>query len=163
MIELKRIINQFKEPIYKDDLKRVLLYCFLNTLLFSILAGAIQYFANITLGFLEFSILIYMIAYMIGKELKDKVFTYHILYSVLGVVFFIVGYFIYHFTIILFSFKNLSVTLQFFFSNIGLSITVFKIFNLNLYLGIGIFYNIIDILVIVFSILTVWRMSTYRK
>ena len=132
---MRRIINQFKEPIYKDDLKRAILYGFLSTLLFGTLAGALQYFANITLG-LEFGILIYMIAYMIGREFRDRIYTYHILYSVLGVVFFILGYFIYHFTIVLFSFKSLSVALQFFFSNFGLSITVFKIFNLNFYLGI---------------------------
>ena len=95
---LRRIINQFKETIYKDDLKNVLIYCFISAVLFGTLAGALQYFANLTLG-LGFGILIYFIAYMIGKELRDRVFTYHILYSVLGVVFFFIGYIIYNINI----------------------------------------------------------------
>ena len=58
---LRRIINQFKQPIYKDDLNNVLLYCFVNAVMFGVLAGALQYFANLTLG-LGFSILVYFIA-----------------------------------------------------------------------------------------------------
>ena len=115
---LRRIINQFKEPIYKDDLNNVLLYCFINSVLFGALAGALQYFANITLG-LGFGILVYFIAYMIGRELRDRVFTYHILYSILGVAFFFIGYIFYNISYLTFVTRDLMISLEFVFSSNG--------------------------------------------
>ena len=155
---MRRLINQFKEPIYKDDLKRVLLYCAISSALFGVLAGALQFFAIMTAG-LGFSIVIYMIAYMIGKELRDRVFTYHILYSVLGVIFFFVGCYFY------------SVSLEAFFSRDLLNAFSFEAYicnvlgflNFKSYSGLGIINNILDIIIMCFCVATIWKMSTYRK
>ena len=158
---LRRIINQFKQPIYKDDLNNVLLYCFVNALMFGVLAGALQYFANLTLG-LGFSILVYFIAYMIGRELRDRVFTYHILYSVLGIIFFLIGYVFYNISYLTFVTRNLAFSLELIFSN-GFIMLIFPFLDLRTYVGTGILNNLIDIIVMIFSIMTIWRMSTYRK
>ena len=158
---LRKIINQFKQPLYKDDLKNVLLYCLINAILFGVLAGALQYFANITIG-IGFSILVYFIAYMIGRELRDRVFTYHILYSVLGIAFFFIGYVFYNISYLTFVTRNLSFSLELIFSN-GFITYLFPFLNLKTYVGINIMNNLIDIFIIVFSGITIWRMSTYRK
>ena len=158
---LRRIINQFKESIYKDDLKNVLIYCFISAVLFGTLAGALQYFANLTLG-IGFGILIYFIAYMIGKELRDRVFTYHILYSVLGIVFFFIGYIIYNISYLTFVTRDLMFSIELVFSNRFL-LLLFPFLDLKTYTGTNILYNVFDIIIIVFSISTIWKMSTYRK
>lgn len=159
---MRRLINQFKEPIYKDDLKRVLLYCSISAVLFGVLAGALQYFANITMG-LGFSIVIYLIAYMIGRELRDRVFTYHILYSVLGVLFFILGYIIYNASFYAFIVKDVLFGIKMVFSFEGLIFNVFRFLNPLTYIGDAILNNILDLIIIIFCVMTVWRMSTYRK
>ena len=159
---MRRLINQFKEPIYKDDLKRVLIYCSISAVLFGVLAGALQYFANITMG-LGFSIVIYMIAYMIGKELRDRVFTYHILYSVLGVIFFILGYLIYNVSFYAFLSRSVILALQIVFSFEGLFYIAFSFLNPLTYIKDNIINNILDLIIMIFCIMTVWRMSTYRK
>ncbi len=159
---MRRIINQFKQPIYKDDLKNVLLYCFINALLFGVLAGALQYFANITIG-IGFSILVYLIAYMIGRELRDRVFTYHILYSVLGVVFFFIGYIIYNISYLTFALRDLEFSLRLMFSSNAFIGIVFPFLDIRTYYGANIFNNIIDIIIIIFSVMTLWNMSCYRK
>ena len=127
---MRKIINQFKEPIYKDDLKRVLLYCTISALLFGTLAGALQYLAMTALQ-ITTSIVIYLIAYMIGKELRDRVFTYHILYSVLGVLFFFLGYFTYCISYLLFIYKDISFALTYLFSYGGLINFVFGFLNFS--------------------------------
>ena len=158
---LRRIINQFKQPIYKDDLKNVLMYCLISAVLFGALAGALQYFANITLG-LGFGILIYFIAYMTGRELRDRVFTYHILYSVLGIVFFFMGYIIYNISYFTFVTRDLIFSLKLVFSN-GAMLLLFPFLDLRTYSGMNVLYNVLDVIIIIFSITTIWRMSTYRK
>ena len=155
---MRKLLNQFKEPIYKDDLKRVLTYCGISAVLFGALAGALQYLAIITLN-ITTAIVIYLIAYMIGKELRDRVFTYHILYSVLGVLFFFLGYLIYYVSFASFIYKDILFALTYVFSPSGL---------LNLDFGFvdfktDIIGSILDILILIFCIMTIWRMSTYRK
>ena len=155
---MRRLINQFKEPIYKDDLKRVLLYCGLSSVLFGALAGALQFLAFTTIG-IGFSIVIYMIAFMIGKELRDKVFTYHILYSVLGVAFFFIGCYFYSVSLEMFIYKDFLGSLSFssFINN------VFSFFNYKNYLNGNAFNCVLDLIIMIFCVMTVWKMSRFRK
>ena len=159
---MRKLINQFKEPIYKDDLKRVLIYGSISAVLFGVLAGALQYFAVISLGTM-FSIAIYLIAYMVGKELRDRVFTYHILYSVLGVLFFFVGCLFYNASFTAFISGDILLGIVSGLSFDGLISFVFSFLNFKTYVGTGIVNNILDILIMFFCVMTVWRMSTYRK
>jgi hypothetical protein len=159
---MRRIINMFKEPIYKDDLLKVLKYGFINMLLFSIFAGAIQFFFNIYLG-IGVGILIYLIAYMMGKSVKDNIFGYHILYPLILTIMFLIGIIIYNITLCSFLAHNISFGFEYVLSWGGLSYIVFPYFNFKTYLGIDILYNIIDILILIFSISTIWRFLEMRK
>lgn len=159
---MRRLINLFKEPIYKDDLKRVLIYGSIAMLLFGILAGALQFFANMYLG-IGFGLLIYLIAYMVGKEIKERIFTYHILYSVLAVVFFLIGYIIYNISYYVFVIRDLSFAIHYVLSWGGMKYLVFGFLNFQTYVGADIIYNILDLLIMIMCILTVWRMPMYKK
>lgn len=159
---MRRIINMFKEPIYKDDLLKVLKYGFINMLLFSIFAGAIQFFLNAYLG-IGFGILIYLIAYMMGKNVKDNIFGYHILYPIILTFMFLIGLVIYSVTLYSFIVHNISFGFKYVLSWGGLSYIVFPYLNFKTYVGIDIFYNIIDILILIFSISTIWRFLEMRK
>lgn len=97
----------FKEPIYKDDLLKVIKYGLINMLLFSIFAGAIQFFFNVYLG-IGFGVLIYLIAYMMGKNVKDNIFGYHILYPIILTFMFLIGLIIYSITLYSFVVHNVS-------------------------------------------------------
>lgn len=159
---MRRLINLFKEPIYKDDLKRVLIYGSIAMLLFGILAGALQFFANMYLG-IGFGLLIYLIAYMVGKEIKERIFTYHILYSVLAVVFFLIGYIIYNISYYVFVIRDLSFAIHYVLSWGGMKYLVFGFLNFQTYVGADVIYNILDLLIMIMCILTVWRMPMYKK
>jgi hypothetical protein len=160
---MRRLVNQFKEKIYKDDLKNCILYGLLNMLLFSILAGAVQFFANAYLG-IGFGLLVYLIAYMIGKEVRDRIYSYHILYSILSVVFFVIGYFIYNISYYAFLTHNVLLALQTIFSANGMINIVFSFLNYRTYLiPMAALYNVLDILIIVFSIITAYRLPQSRK
>ena len=159
---MRRIINLFKEPIYKDDLKQVLMYGAINMSLFGALAGALQFFANMYLG-IGFGLLIYLMAYMIGKEIRDRIYTYHILYSLLAVVFFLVGYVIYNISYYFFVVRDISFAISYVLSWGGIKYLLFGFLNFETYVGIDIFYNILDILIMIFCVSTVWRMPLARK
>lgn len=154
---MRKLRNLLKEPIYKDDLKNVLLYGALNMVLFSVLAGALQFFANVYLG-IGFSLLLYLIAYMIGKEIKERTYNYHILYSVLSTVFFMVGYIIYYISLYSFVTHSLSGGFQLIFSSGGFMYIVFPYLSFKTYVGANIVYNVLDILIMVFCILTAWNL-----
>lgn len=159
---MRRIINMFKEPIYKDDLLKVLKYGFLNMLVFSIFAGAIQFFLNVYVG-ISFGLLIYLIAYMMGKTVKDNIFSYHILYPIILTVMFLIGIIIYSITLYSFVVHNVSFGIRYVLSWPGLCYIVFPYLNIKTYIGIDILYNIIDLLIVAFSIGTIWRFLEMRK
>ena len=159
---MRRLINLFKEPIYKDDLKRALLYGSINMLLFGVLAGALQFFANAYIG-IGFSLLVYLIAYMIGKEIRDRIFTYHITYSILAVVFFLAGYILYNISYYVFISRDLSLAVHYVLSWSGMKYLVFGFLNFKTYVGVDILYNILDLIIMIFCILTAWRMPMYKK
>ena len=158
---MRRIINLFKEPIYKDDLLNAVVYGLLHMVLFSILGGAIQFFVGVNLG-VTFSIVIYMVAYMIGKGIADKISTYHILYSLLSVIFFVFGYLIYKASFYAFVTRDIMLSIKFIFSFEGVMTILLSFLNINSYSGIGIIYNIIDIIFIVFCFITAWRLPQRR-
>ncbi len=159
---MRRIINQFKEPIYKDDLLNAVVYGLLHMVLFSILGGAIQFFVGVNLG-VTFSIVIYMVAYMIGKGIVDKIYTYHIVYSLLSVVLFVFGYLIYKASFYAFVTRDILLSIKFIFSFEGVINLLFSFLNFNLSDGIGIIYNIIDILIIAYCFITAWKLPQRRK
>ena len=49
-MNFRSFFNNLREPIYKDDLKRVLMNGFLYAVLFGVLAGALQFFSEVYIG-----------------------------------------------------------------------------------------------------------------
>lgn len=159
---MRKLLNKFKEKIYVDDLRKVLIYSGAYMLAFSILAGALQYLA-FSLVNIGFGLLIYLFAYMIGKEIRDRIFNYHILYSVIGVIFFFIGFLIYNISLWSFATHNISAGLNLILSAGGIKYVVFDFLNFSNYQGVNILNNILDIFLIVFCVITVWKLPESKK
>lgn len=87
----RNLINEFKEPILKQELKRFILEGLLLVFVLAFILGAMEFLVQFTrfqvLGL--FSFLIYLV--ILRKRLHEKFSYYHILYSLLAVVFLILG------------------------------------------------------------------------
>lgn len=105
-------LNNWKQTIYKDDIKAVILKGFLIAILGGILAGLVDYLLVVKLDS-QFTIGLIIIAYFIVYKLKGAYFNYHILYPVLGVVFFIIGMYVSHITEIFITFKDYDLYLEY--------------------------------------------------
>ncbi len=144
-----------KEPIYKDDLKRVLINGSIYALLIGVLSGALQFLAE-TYMHLSFGIFVLIIAYMVARKIKESFFTFHLSYPLFAVLFFLLGFICYNFTKILFVFRDLSLTLKFFFSLNGLNY-IFPFLNIFNYQGIYILNNLIDLIIFISAIVMAWQ------
>ncbi|MDD4469193.1 MAG: hypothetical protein PHR29_04555, partial [Acholeplasmataceae bacterium] len=84
-------INKLKEPIHKPDLRRFLLEGFLGAIVFGSMMGAINFFLrNSALSLISlFTFLIYYV-FMFNRLYRSFSF-YHIIYSILGVFFILLG------------------------------------------------------------------------
>lgn len=88
--------NNWKEPIYKDDVISVLINGFLVALLGGILGGALEYLFDL----IQFSLSInlFLISILVGWRVRKGYYSYHILYPILAIVFFLFGLLISHYT-----------------------------------------------------------------
>ena len=77
--------NNWHEPIYKNDLKNVLLFGITTMILCGIITGLFDALLNQTFGLgVSFSLLLNALA--IGFAVKKGYYSYHILYPVLAKV-----------------------------------------------------------------------------
>jgi hypothetical protein len=147
---LRRIINQFKEPIYKDDLKRVLINAFLSSLLIGILSGALNNLLYTTSGF-SLIIITCLIGYFVAVRIKSNYFTYHILYPTLSVIFTLLGLIIQNYT-------EIGLRIGFdgtFLISVRYFFLQFNIFNKGFYD----FWNIINVIVIIVTLYYSYRLA----
>ncbi len=95
---LRRLGNKFKEPIYKDDLKYVLLYGFIAFILVSVICGIIDGIIHciFDINGTSFTIAIFFIPPMIAKRVRRAFFNYHILYSIYVILLSILAIYIYN-------------------------------------------------------------------
>ena len=84
--------NNWKMPIYKDDLLGVLFNGLLSSVLSGILAGLLDFLFGEILNF-PLTIGLILMCYMIGYRMKRGYYTYHILYPVLSILFMIIALF----------------------------------------------------------------------
>ena len=159
---MRILLNRFKESIYKDDLFKVIGYGLLNMVSFSILAGVVQFFLNAYLG-IEVGLLLYLIAYMIGHNTRSKIFNTHILYQVIGEVLFIMGLFVYGVTWYSFVFHDIVIGFKYVFSWAGIINTIFPYLNFASYRGINILYNVIDLAIVIYCIISVWKFMDEKR
>lgn len=79
-------INNWKQPLYKNDIINVLLNGFIFSVLGGILAGLLDFlFAEILSFPVSFSLIV--ICYMLGIRMRRGYCNYHILYPVLSLAF----------------------------------------------------------------------------
>lgn len=102
--EMFKMYN-WKQPIYKDDLKAVILNGLLFSILGGVLAGTLDYLMDLLNLAISFGLVI--LTYMVGMKVKKSFYTYHILYPVLGIVFLTLGLFISYFTSFLMIYRSL--------------------------------------------------------
>lgn len=92
--------TNWQEPIYKKDLRNVILNGVVFAILAGILGGAFDFlFAYINV---RLSIGLVIISILVGYRVNKSYFNFHILYPVLTIPFMILGLFISHFTYSLF-------------------------------------------------------------
>ena len=157
---MRRIINQFKEPIYKEDLLNVIKYGLVYMIAFSILAGALN-FLLLTISGVQTGLLIYFVAFVMSKQACSKIFNYHISYPLILTIFFIFGLVIYYITLYAFYTREIFGSIGFVLSN--LFTIVFPYLNPFAYAPSNILSNIIDLLVVVISVMTIWRFLLTKK
>ena len=159
-MNFRNFFNNLKEPIYKDDLKRVLLNGILYAVLFGVLAGALQFFSEVYIG-LTMGVFVFAIGYMIAKKINESFFTFHVWYPIISVLLFLLAFVIYNFTKLFFLLRNLHLAIQIFFSLSGLNY-MFGFLNIFNYQNVDILYNIIDLIIFISSVGCAWQM-VYRR
>lgn len=85
--------NNWREPIYKQDLIGVLLNGFLMAILGGILGAGIDYVIQVVFK-IPLSISELIIMYLIAWRVKKGFYSYHILYPILGVVFLLFAFWV---------------------------------------------------------------------
>lgn len=84
--------NNWREPIYKEDVKQVIKSGLIAAILGGILGGALDYLFNVVLKFpISFSLIIMVL--FIGYRTKKGYYSYHILYPALAILFLILSIF----------------------------------------------------------------------
>ncbi len=155
--------SNWKEPIYKSDLRKVLLYGLLTAILVGILGGELDY-ALYLVNF-NISIGLILLAIAVGIMIRRAYFNYHILYPVLSIPFLLVGLLFLHFTYYSFIFGDVLFTI----SQPYVYLWYVEMPVLNLINGIKepntlyIIYGIFDIVIFAFSFWYCYRLSKGRS
>lgn len=88
---MKRLFNELKEPIAKKEFGKFILEGLLISFLFATMLGVLRFFVYFT-KFDFLSLFVFLIYYIfLTKRLRESFNIYHILYSILAVVFLIIG------------------------------------------------------------------------
>lgn len=154
--------SNWKEPIYKSDLRKVLLYGLLTAILVGILGGALDY--SLSLVSFNLSIGLLLLSISIGIMIRRAYFNYHILYPVLSIPFLLVGLLFLHFTFYSFRLGFLGAISQ---PNVYLWYVEMPVINLiNGILGhdtLLLIYGVLDIIIFAFSFWYCYRLSKGRS
>lgn len=87
--------GKFKQPLYKEDLMPVIKQGIFVTLIGGLLIGSIDLFIiYATQGWTWIRTFWVIFAMLLARRIKRSYFEYHIWYSVLSVVFFILGFYL---------------------------------------------------------------------
>lgn len=145
--------NNWKEAIYKDDLKSVILNGIIFSILGGILAGALDYLTNMLNVPISFGLII--IVLMVSSRIKKSFYTYHILYPVLGIVFLTLGLFVSYFTNYLIIFKGISAFTLFSNPSFYLNFLLDPIYGIIIFFRNG--YNVFYLLAGILNLaITIW-------
>ena len=155
--------NNWREPIYKQDLIGVLVNGFLTAILCGILGAGIDYLLQVRFQ-IPLSIAELFIMYVIGWRVKKGFYSYHILYPILAIVFLLFAFFInlfaFHSIVYIVSGRydiyNLLITPSFWFAYLLLPVNTL-IGGIAFGDAIQIVFGIINILFYIFAVWYVYR------
>ena len=83
--------NNWKEPLYKNDVINVVINGLVAGILGGVLAGALDYLFGLLNIMISFGLII--LAYLVGYRVRKGYYSFHILYPVLAVLFMTLGLF----------------------------------------------------------------------
>lgn len=92
------LMNAFKKKIYKEDLLHVLGQAFFISIVLGLLTGSIKLLFEESFGMTLSLIFSVVIALYITKRIKASYQTYHIIYSIISVVAFVLAFYLMNIT-----------------------------------------------------------------
>lgn len=151
---IRKLKNEFKNPIYKEDMIPVLTRGLITTLLYSILLAIINMLIVKFLG-MSFTIIIYFLGYFISREVSSNYYSRHIIYPIISIIYLFLGMIIYHSVTILLLSPSLELILP--ALKIGFLQTVMP-FNIMTYINTNnILSELLYLIIIVWTIITTYR------
>lgn len=91
-------LNQFKEPIHKSDIMPVIRQGIFMSFVGGLLIGSIQMLFFYMFDFSLLWLMMFVFAYLLAKRIRTAYMEYHIVFSILSVFFFVLGFFIFNST-----------------------------------------------------------------
>lgn len=156
---MKRLIQLLRQPMNRRDLLRVILYGLVSAigggLIFGLLQGLMIQHIKIKLLFL-----VIFMAILIGNNVnRARRHQYHIVYPILGVVFFVLGYFFFGLTVISYLNHDVSLLLT------GITKSIFWEINFIFLNPSAYFIDtresisfLVDLIIFIYSIVYTYRM-----
>jgi len=88
-----KLIDDLKQPIHKGDLLPVIRQGFFMSFTGGLIIGAIQLLMVFMMQFTLTWIFLFLLAMMTSKRIKSAYTLYHVLFSILSIVFFVLAYY----------------------------------------------------------------------
>lgn len=154
---LRKIKNEFKEEIYKEDLISVITTSLISMILFSILLALINS-VMILLFSMQSTLLLFVFGYLLAKRVRESYVNYHIIYPLISVGCFIIGLFIFN-SVSVFAYNQ---TLEWLFFTQSLKIgliNTLNTFNPFYYISNFDINNLLYLLIILYTIFVTFRNS----
>lgn len=153
-------LNNWKEKIYLDDLKSIIINGLLAAILGGVLAGLVDFlFVRILSVGISFGLLI--LFYFITGRMKKSYYNYHILYPVLSLVFMVIGLIFSEFSYYFCYFQSLHTFKLLISGSFYLDVLLSPVYNLIVFFKtfdiLALVYGIINLLVYIYAFVICYR------
>lgn len=156
-MNLRKLKNDFKEEIHKEDIKSVIITGLITMFLFSIALGLLNAALIIVFDF-STTLYLFFLGYFLSKRIKDSYHKYHILYPILSVLFLIIGLFIFN-TISVFAYNRIF-EMWYLTESLKLAfVDTINIFNPIYYITNFNVYELLYLLILLYTIFFTFRNS----
>lgn len=154
-MNIRKLKNEFKQDIYKEDLLPVLKNGLISAILYSCLFAMVNFALSLLLN-LTTSYFIFLIGYFIARQIKSSHFKGHIVYQIISIIYLFLGMIIYNATTAFLLTFDPSLILYFLKYGFLSTINIFNIFAFNN----GFFLNhILTLLIIIYTIYYTFKNS----
>ncbi len=156
-MNFRKLKNNFKEEIHKEDIKSVLTNGLITMLLYSTLLGLIN-IALILIFEFQLTFLIFILGIFLAKRIKESYINYHILYPIISVIFLLIGLLLFN-CVSVFAYNQTFTWFYFIEScKIGV-IDTLNTFNPIYYISNFNVYELLYLFVIIYTIISTYRSS----